>query len=165
MVDFPISDCPAISVGREDFQDVGTRSRARLRCQTERRLQSACAGARSLSCCAGHQVSGGQGSAAQRSRVWSGVIHRLCSVSTIRRSLRHGAEKVDQVRKSSLARRALRMQMLTVLLRLRQSCCDLRLIDAKLKWRRGLADVSAKLARLAGAAGRSAAWWSPGVGV
>jgi len=60
--------------------------------------------------------------------------------------LRHGAEKVDQVRKNS-GKDGARMQMLTVLLRLRQSCCDLRLIDAKLKGK-GLADVSAKLARL-----------------
>ncbi|MCP5537572.1 MAG: SNF2 helicase associated domain-containing protein [Akkermansiaceae bacterium] len=60
--------------------------------------------------------------------------------------LRHGAEKVDQLRAQS-GKDGARMQMLTVLLRLRQSCCDLRLLDDKLKGK-SLSDVSAKLARL-----------------
>lgn len=60
--------------------------------------------------------------------------------------LRHGAEKVDAVRKLSGADGA-RMQMLTVLLRLRQSCCDLRLLDKGLD-EKPLADISVKLARL-----------------
>ncbi len=60
--------------------------------------------------------------------------------------LRHGAEKVDALRQQSGADGA-RMQMLTVLLRLRQSCCDLRLLDKELG-EKPLADVSVKLARL-----------------
>ena len=60
--------------------------------------------------------------------------------------LRHGAEKVDALRSQSGADGA-RMQMLTVLLRLRQSCCDLRLLDEALK-EKSLLEVSAKLARL-----------------
>ena len=39
------------------------------------------------------------------------------------------------------------MQILTVLLRLRQSCCDLRLLDSAIK-KKSLPEVSAKLARL-----------------
>ena len=60
--------------------------------------------------------------------------------------LRHGVEKMDQVRKS-VGKEGARMQMLTVLLRLRQSCCDLRLIDDKIS-SESISDVSAKLARL-----------------
>ena len=60
--------------------------------------------------------------------------------------LRHGVEKMDQVRKS-VGKEGARMQMLTVLLRLRQSCCDLRLIDDKTS-SASISDVSAKLARL-----------------
>ncbi|NCF12274.1 MAG: hypothetical protein GWP68_02680 [Verrucomicrobiaceae bacterium] len=60
--------------------------------------------------------------------------------------LRHGVEKMDQVRKS-VGKEGARMQMLTVLLRLRQSCCDLRLIDDKISGE-SISDVSAKLARL-----------------
>jgi len=60
--------------------------------------------------------------------------------------LRQGAAKVDEVRQKSGADSA-RMQMLTVLLRLRQTCCDLRLLDDKLT-KKSLADVSVKLARL-----------------
>ncbi|MDC0088258.1 SNF2 family helicase [Akkermansiaceae bacterium] len=60
--------------------------------------------------------------------------------------LRHGAEKVDDLMKQSGAGGA-RMQMLTVLLRLRQSCCDLRLLDKDLE-KTSLADVSSKLTRL-----------------
>ena len=60
--------------------------------------------------------------------------------------LRHGVEKMDQVRKS-VGKEGARMQMLTVLLRLRQSCCDLRLIDDKIS-SASISDVSAKLARL-----------------
>ena len=60
--------------------------------------------------------------------------------------LRHGAEKVDELREQS-GKDGARMQMLTVLLRLRQSCCDLRLLDDKLKGK-SLMDVSTKLARL-----------------
>ena len=68
--------------------------------------------------------------------------------------LRHGTEKVELVREKS-GKEGARMQMLTVLLRLRQSCCDLRLLDDKLAGKAGgklsgkeLADVSVKLARL-----------------
>ncbi|BDS07752.1 hypothetical protein NT6N_27920 [Oceaniferula spumae] len=60
--------------------------------------------------------------------------------------LRQGSEKVDQLRQKSGADSA-RMQMLTVLLRLRQTCCDLRLLDEGLK-KKSLAEVSSKLARL-----------------
>ncbi|MFK7911477.1 MAG: DEAD/DEAH box helicase, partial [Akkermansiaceae bacterium] len=60
--------------------------------------------------------------------------------------LRHGAEKVDALRKQS-GNEGARMQMLTVLLRLRQSCCDLRLLDEQLA-KKPLADVSAKMVRL-----------------
>ena len=60
--------------------------------------------------------------------------------------LRHGAEKVGELLKKSGAGSA-RMQMLTVLLRLRQSCCDLRLLDKELE-KTSLQDVSVKLARL-----------------
>lgn len=60
--------------------------------------------------------------------------------------LRQGAEKVDMLRKQSGADGA-RMQMLTVLLRLRQTCCDLRLLDDQLT-ENPLAEMSAKLARL-----------------
>jgi len=60
--------------------------------------------------------------------------------------LRHGVEKVESLRKQAGAG-AGRMQMLTVLLRLRQSCCDLRLLNTELG-KQSLADVSSKLARL-----------------
>lgn len=60
--------------------------------------------------------------------------------------LRHGAEKVDDLLKKSGGSSA-RMQMLTVLLRLRQSCCDLRLLGVDLK-KTSLEEVSAKLVRL-----------------
>ncbi|MBK1855473.1 SNF2 helicase associated domain-containing protein [Verrucomicrobiaceae bacterium 5K15] len=60
--------------------------------------------------------------------------------------LRQGAAKVDELRQKSGADSA-RMQMLTVLLRLRQTCCDLRLLDDQLK-KKSLAEVSGKLARL-----------------
>lgn len=60
--------------------------------------------------------------------------------------LRHGAEKVDALRQQAGDSGA-RMQMLTVLLRLRQSCCDLRLLDGQIK-KASTADVSAKLVRL-----------------
>ena len=60
--------------------------------------------------------------------------------------LRQGAEKVDMMRKQSGADGA-RMQMLTVLLRLRQTCCDLRLLDNKLSGE-SISDLSAKLVRL-----------------
>lgn len=60
--------------------------------------------------------------------------------------LRQGVEKLDQVRETA-GKEGARMQMLTVLLRLRQSCCDLRLIDQKIKCNK-ISDVSAKLARL-----------------
>jgi len=59
--------------------------------------------------------------------------------------LRHGVEKVDALRQQAGADGA-RMQMLTVLLRLRQSCCDLRLLDAELD--APLAELSSKLSRL-----------------
>lgn len=60
--------------------------------------------------------------------------------------LRHGVEKLDRARES-VGIEGARMQMLTVLLRLRQSCCDLRLIDQKIKSNK-ISEVSAKLARL-----------------
>jgi SNF2 family DNA or RNA helicase len=60
--------------------------------------------------------------------------------------LRRGAEKVEALRKQA-GPDAGRMQMLTVLLRLRQSCCDLRLLNDELEGQ-SLADVSVKLARL-----------------
>jgi superfamily II DNA or RNA helicase len=60
--------------------------------------------------------------------------------------LRHGVEKVEALRKQS-GPDAGRMQMLTVLLRLRQSCCDLRLLGDDLDGK-PLAEISAKLARL-----------------
>ncbi|NWK57254.1 DEAD/DEAH box helicase [Verrucomicrobiaceae bacterium N1E253] len=60
--------------------------------------------------------------------------------------LRQGVEKVDALRKQS-GPDAGRMQMLTVLLRLRQTCCDLRLLDDQLG-RQSLQEVSSKLARL-----------------
>jgi len=60
--------------------------------------------------------------------------------------LRHGVEKVEALRKQA-GPDAGRMQMLTVLLRLRQSCCDLRLLNDELEGQ-SLADVSVKLARL-----------------
>ncbi len=60
--------------------------------------------------------------------------------------LRQGAEKVDQLRKQSGADNA-RMQMLTVLLRLRQTCCDLRLLDDQLS-DRSIIETSTKLVRL-----------------
>lgn len=60
--------------------------------------------------------------------------------------LRHGVEKIDHLQKSS-GKESARMQMLTVLLRLRQSCCDLRLLDEELK-DKPLHEVSTKLARL-----------------
>lgn len=60
--------------------------------------------------------------------------------------LRHGVEKVEALRKQS-GDHAGRMQMLTVLLRLRQSCCDLRLLDSEMD-NNSLAEVSSKLARL-----------------
>ncbi|MBT8036590.1 MAG: DEAD/DEAH box helicase [Verrucomicrobiae bacterium] len=60
--------------------------------------------------------------------------------------LQHGAAKVDALREQGGASGA-RMQMLTVLLRLRQSCCDLRLLDSEMK-KAEVSDVSAKLARL-----------------
>jgi SNF2 family DNA or RNA helicase len=53
---------------------------------------------------------------------------------------------VNQARESG-GKEGARMQMLTVLLRLRQSCCDLRLIDDTMSKER-IADVSVKLARL-----------------
>ncbi len=59
--------------------------------------------------------------------------------------LRHGAAKVDALRSQS-GNQGARMQMLTVLLRLRQSCCDLRLLDNTLK--NPVSEVSVKLARL-----------------
>ena len=55
--------------------------------------------------------------------------------------LRQGASKVD-----SMEGGAARMQMLTVLLRLRQASCDLRLLDSEITG--DLADVSGKLVRL-----------------
>lgn len=60
--------------------------------------------------------------------------------------LRYGAEKVDELRRKSGAEGA-RMQVLSVLLRLRQSCCDLRLLGEGLE-KKSLADISVKLARL-----------------
>lgn len=74
-----------------------------------------------------------------------------CDPSALQRDhyqsiMRHGAEKVNQARES-VGKDGARMQMLTVLLRLRQSCCDLRLIDDKLSSEK-IADVSVKLARL-----------------
>ena len=60
--------------------------------------------------------------------------------------LRHGVEKVEALRKQAGPDSG-RMQMLTVLLRLRQSCCDLRLLNDELG-KQSLADVSVKLARL-----------------
>ncbi len=74
-----------------------------------------------------------------------------CEPSVIQRDhyqsiLRHGIEKLDQARES-VGKEGARMQMLTVLLRLRQSCCDLRLIDNKMGSEK-IADVSVKLARL-----------------
>ncbi len=60
--------------------------------------------------------------------------------------LRHGVEKVEALRQQS-GPEAGRMQMLTVLLRLRQSCCDLRLLGDALK-DKSLAEVSSKLLRL-----------------
>jgi SNF2 family DNA or RNA helicase len=60
--------------------------------------------------------------------------------------LRHGAEKVDALRRQA-GNEGARMQMLTVLLRLRQSCCDLRLLDKELE-KKPLAEVSAKLVML-----------------
>lgn len=60
--------------------------------------------------------------------------------------LRHGVEKVAALSQQSGAG-AGRMQMLTVLLRLRQSCCDLRLLNDELG-EKSLAEVSSKLARL-----------------
>ena len=60
--------------------------------------------------------------------------------------LRHGVEKVETLRKQA-GSNAGRMQMLTVLLRLRQSCCDLRLLDDQLE-KQSLSEVSVKLARL-----------------
>jgi len=64
--------------------------------------------------------------------------------------LRHGAEKVDALRKQSgsgASNGGARMQILTVLLRLRQTCCDLRLLDPAIE-KKSLPEVSAKLARL-----------------
>ena len=61
--------------------------------------------------------------------------------------LRHGSEQVNELRSSSSGRGSARMQMLTVLLRLRQSCCDLRLLDSELEGM-ALAEMSAKLVRL-----------------
>lgn len=74
-----------------------------------------------------------------------------CELSPMQREhyegiLRHGQEKIDAVRDSS-GTEAARMQMLTILLRLRQSCCDLRLVDDGIK-SKGVEHVSAKLARL-----------------
>lgn len=74
-----------------------------------------------------------------------------CDPSAIQRDhyqsiLQHGVKKVDQARESS-GKEGARMQMLTVLLRLRQSCCDLRLIDDAMRNEK-MADVSVKLARL-----------------
>lgn len=74
-----------------------------------------------------------------------------CDPSPIQRDhyqsiLRHGVEKVDQARES-IGKEGARMQMLTVLLRLRQSCCDLRLIDDQISSEK-ISDVSVKLARL-----------------
>ena len=60
--------------------------------------------------------------------------------------LRQGAEKVDLLRKQS-GKDSARMQMLTVLLRLRQTCCDLRLLDDQLS-DRSITETSAKLVRL-----------------
>lgn len=60
--------------------------------------------------------------------------------------LRHGVEKVEALRKQS-GEHAGRMQMLTVLLRLRQSCCDLRLLGEQPDGL-SLAEFSSKLARL-----------------
>jgi len=60
--------------------------------------------------------------------------------------LRHGVEKVEALRKQS-GPDAGRMQMLTVLLRLRQSCCDLRLLGDDLEGK-ALGEVSSKLLRL-----------------
>ena len=74
-----------------------------------------------------------------------------CDPSAVQRDhyqsiLQHGVKKVDQARESS-GKEGARMQMLTVLLRLRQSCCDLRLIDDAMRNEK-MADVSVKLARL-----------------
>ena len=60
--------------------------------------------------------------------------------------LRQGADKVDQLRKKS-GNESATMQMLTVLLRLRQTCCDLRLLDDQLG-EKSLMEVSAKMVRL-----------------
>lgn len=60
--------------------------------------------------------------------------------------LRQGVEQLDQMRETA-GKEGARMQMLTVLLRLRQSCCDLRLVDKKIQSNK-ISDVSAKLARL-----------------
>ena len=60
--------------------------------------------------------------------------------------LRHGIEKVEALRKQA-GNEGARMQMLTILLRLRQSCCDLRLLDDSLQ-EKSLGEVSAKLVRL-----------------
>ncbi|MBT8043720.1 MAG: DEAD/DEAH box helicase [Verrucomicrobiae bacterium] len=60
--------------------------------------------------------------------------------------LRHGAEKVGQLRQQA-GKEGARMQMLTVLLRLRQTCCDLRLLDDAFA-KSAMPDVSCKLARL-----------------
>lgn len=74
-----------------------------------------------------------------------------CDPSAVQRNhyqsvLRKGVEKVNQARESG-GKEGARMQMLTVLLRLRQSCCDLRLIDDTMS-KEKIADVSVKLARL-----------------
>lgn len=60
--------------------------------------------------------------------------------------LRHGADKVNAMRSQS-GNEGARMQVLTVLLRLRQSCCDLRLLDKEMG-KRPLAEVSSKLLML-----------------
>ncbi|MGB1261255.1 MAG: DEAD/DEAH box helicase, partial [Akkermansiaceae bacterium] len=57
-----------------------------------------------------------------------------------------GIAKMDSLRKQ-VGSEGARMQMLTLLLRLRQSCCDLRLLDDQLA-EETLNQVSAKLARL-----------------
>ncbi|MGB0774615.1 MAG: SNF2-related protein, partial [Akkermansiaceae bacterium] len=59
---------------------------------------------------------------------------------------RRGAEKVDLLRKQS-GKESARMQMLTILLRLRQSCCDMRLLDKEME-KLSLMEASAKLTRL-----------------
>ncbi len=64
---------------------------------------------------------------------------------TYQEILRSGNAKIDEMKKSA-SQGARRMAMLTTLLRLRQSCCDLRLLDKNLELE--LAQSSAKLTRL-----------------